>query len=233
LVYVTPSHQFPAGVTMTLTRRLELLRATAKARAWILEDDYDSEYRYASRPVAALQGLDRSERVIYFGTFSKVLFPALRLAYMVVPPSLAESFAAAKAVSDRHSPTVEQAVLAEFINEGHFTRHIRRMRALYLERLQTLLDEFERELSGAIEVHRPEAGMHVIGWLAKGIDDRQISRRAAEQGVDAAPISNYYVHRCPRPGLMLGYTGYDRAAIRDAVRRLARVFEHRAAASAD
>ena len=231
LVYVTPSHQFPAGVTMTLARRVELLRATEKGRAWILEDDYDSEYRYGSRPVAALQGLDRGGRVIYFGTFSKVLFPALRLAYLVVPPGLVDSFAGAKAVSDRHSPTVDQAVLAEFIQEGHFTRHIRRMRALYLERLQSLLDALQRELEGVIEVHRPEAGMHVIGWLPKGSDDRQISMRAAENGVDAAPISAYYVHHCPRPGLMLGYTGYSQAAIRDGVRRLARALSARAASA--
>jgi GntR family transcriptional regulator / MocR family aminotransferase len=231
LIYVTPSHQFPSGVTMSLARRVELLRATEKARSWILEDDYDSEYRYGSRPVAALQGLDRSGRVIYFGTFSKVLFPALRLAYLVVPPGLVDSFAAAKAVNDRHSPTVDQAVLAEFINEGHFTRHIRRMRALYLERLETLLDACQRELAGAIEVHRPEAGMHVTGWLGKASDDRQISLRAAENGVEAVPISSYYVQRCPRSGLMLGYTGYSQGAIRDAVRGLARALSCRAAAA--
>jgi GntR family transcriptional regulator / MocR family aminotransferase len=231
MVYVTPSHQFPAGVTMTLGRRLELLRATEKARAWILEDDYDSEYRYASRPVAALQGLDRSGRVIYFGTFSKVLFPALRLAYIVVPSNLVDSVVAAKAVSDRHSPTVEQAVLAEFISEGHFTRHIRRMRALYLERLEALLDAFQGELGESVELHWPEAGMHVIGWLQKGTDDRDVSRRATEAGVDAFPVSSYYVHGCPRPGLMLGYTGYSEAAIRQAVRRLAGVFAQRSAAA--
>jgi len=232
MVYVTPSHQFPTGVTMTLARRLELLRETGKSRAWILEDDYDSEYRYASRPVAALQGLDRSGRVIYFGTFSKVLFPALRLAYMVVPPALVTSFTAAKAVTDRHSPTVEQAVLADFISEGHFTRHIRRMRALYLERLEALLDAFNRELKGIVEVHRPEAGMHIIGWLPKGASDREISRRAAAAGVDASPISSFFVSRPPRDGLMLGYTGYSEAAIREATRRLARVLDRDANADA-
>jgi GntR family transcriptional regulator / MocR family aminotransferase len=233
MVYVTPSHQFPTGVTMTLGRRLELLRRTEKSRAWILEDDYDSEYRYASRPVGALQGLDRSGRVIYFGTFSKVLFPALRLAYMVVPPALTASFTAAKAVTDRHSPTVEQAVLAEFISEGHFTRHIRRMRALYLERLEAVLDAFNRELKGAVDVHRPEAGMHIIGWLQKGVSGPEVSRRAAAAEVDASPISSFYVHRPPRDGLMLGYTGYSQAALREATRRLARVFEHVTAAAAD
>lgn len=143
LAYVTPSHQYPLGVTMSLARRLALLEWAERARAWVLEDDYDSEYRYAGRPLASLQGLDRAGRVCYIGTFSKVMFPSLRLGYLVAPPELAAAFAAARTIVDRHAPTVEQAALADFIIEGHFARHIRRMRALYAER-QALLVEAAR-----------------------------------------------------------------------------------------
>ena len=148
LAYVTPSHQYPTGVVMTLTRRLELLRWAERTRSWIVEDDYDSEYRYASRPVASLQGLDTSGSVIYCGTFSKVMFPSLRLGYVIVPPQLVDAFHRAKAVFDRHSPTVEQAVLAEFIAEGHMARHVRRMRVLYMERQNALLEALHREFEG-------------------------------------------------------------------------------------
>jgi len=225
LVYITPSHQFPTGMTMTLSRRLELLNWAQKARAWILEDDYDSEYRYASHPLASLQGLDTSGRVIYFGTFSKVLFPALRLAYLVLPSELVDSFVTAKLLSDRQCPTVEQSILAQFMEEGHFARHIRRMRALYMERLETLLDAARGELAGALEIRRPEAGMHVIGWLANGVSDSKVSRIALELGVDAPPVSGYYMGRCPRGGLVLGYAGYDERAIRLGVQTLARAIQ--------
>ena len=174
---------------MTLSRRLDLLRWAERKRSWILEDDYDSEYRYASRPVASLQGLDKSGAVIYCGTFSKVLFPSLRLGYIVVPASLVDAFRGAKAVVDRHCPTVEQAVLAEFIAEGHLARHIRRMRMLYLERKDLLMESLRRELGAAVEVRSHEAGMHVVGWLQKGMRDSVVSRRALELGVEA-PASN-------------------------------------------
>ena len=222
MAYVTPSHQFPLGVTMTLARRLELLGWARKSGTWILEDDYDSEYRYASRPVAAMQGLDHGGRVIYFGTFSKVLFPSLRLGYLVVPPDLVDGFVVAKAITDRQSPTVEQAVLAEFISEGHFGRHIRRMRALYLERVGTLVDSIGRELNGFLDIRQPEAGMHTIAWLRKGSDDRGLARRAAEAGVTTVPLSALYAGEKRRAGLVLGYSGYSERAIRDGVRKLAR-----------
>lgn len=221
MVYVTPSHQFPLGVTMTLTRRLELLSWAQKSGAWILEDDYDSEYRYASRPLAAMQGLDHGGRVIYFGTFSKVLFPALRLGYLVVPPDLVQGFLVAKAITDRQSPTVEQAVLAEFISDGHFSRHIRRMRALYLQRVQALVESVERELKGFLEMRHPEAGMHTIGWLRKGTNDRVLARRAAAAGVSTVPLSAFYTGGGGKSGLVLGYSGYSERAIRDGVRKLA------------
>jgi len=226
LVYVTPSHQFPLGMTMSLTRRLELLSWAQKSGAWILEDDYDSEYRYASRPLAAMQGLDHRGQVIYFGTFSKVLFPALRLGYLVVPPDLVEGFLVAKAITDRQSPTIEQAVLAEFISEGHFSRHIRRMRALYLERVETLVESVEKELKGFLDIRRPEAGMHTIGWLQKGSDDRKLVRQAAAAGVTALPLSAFYLGAGRKPGLILGYAGYSEKAIREGVRKLAQALLH-------
>ena len=225
LAYVTPSHQYPTGVVMTLSRRLELLRWAERKHRWILEDDYDSEYRYASRPVASLQGLDKSGTVIYCGTFSKVLFPSLRLGYIVVPAGLVDSFRGAKAVVDRHCPTVEQAVLAEFIAEGHLARHIRRMRMLYLERKDALLEILRRELAGALEVHSHEAGMHVVGWLQEGKRDSVVSRRALELGVEAPALTSYRETAGGRGGLVLGYAAYSEPQLREAVRILARAIE--------
>jgi GntR family transcriptional regulator/MocR family aminotransferase len=221
LAYVTPSHQYPTGVVMTLARRLELLRWAERTHSWILEDDYDSEYRYASRPVASLQGLDTRNCVIYCGTFSKVLFPSLRLGYVIVPPQLVDAFGRTKAVIDRHSPTVEQAVLAEFIAEGHMGRHVRRMRMLYLERQNTLLDALHRELRGAVEVRSHEAGMHVLAWLAKGKSDSVVSRRARELGVEVPALTTYRAKPGGRGGLVLGYAAYSEQEIRNGVKKLA------------
>jgi GntR family transcriptional regulator/MocR family aminotransferase len=220
LVYVTPSHQYPLGVTMSLSRRLALLDWARRANAWVVEDDYDSEFRYAGRPLAAMQGLDRDGRVIYLGTFSKVLFPALRLGYLVVPPDLVDAFVAARAVLDRQSPTLTQAVVADFLHEGHFHRHIRRMRTLYRERQETLLRAAGRELGGLLEVYPCETGLHLMGWLGDARDDQQASRAAARAGVEVAPLSSYGVERRERGGLLLGYAGSEGRQIRDAVRRL-------------
>jgi GntR family transcriptional regulator/MocR family aminotransferase len=221
LAYVTPSHQYPTGVTMTLARRLDLLRWAERRKTWILEDDYDSEYRYASRPIASLQGLDTSGCVMYCGTFSKVLFPSLRLGYLVVPPQLVDSFSSAKGVLDRHSPTIEQAVLAEFISEGHLARHIRRMRMLYLERQTILLEALRSEIGDAIEVRSHDAGMHVVGWLQKGKSDGVVSQRARHLGVEAPALTTYREKPGGRGGLVLGYTAYTERQIRQAVKKLA------------
>jgi len=221
LVYVSPSHQYPLGVTMSLARRLQLLEWAERAGAWVLEDDYDSEYRYAGRPLAAMQGLDRGGRVIYLGTFSKVLFPALRLGYVVVPEGLAAAFANARGVLSRFSPSVDQAVLAEFIEEGHFARHIRRTRSLYAARQAALVEAVRRELDGLLEVAPDEAGIHLVGWLKEGSDDRAASQAAARLGVDAQPLSAFTLEHKRRPGLLLGYAGYDERRLRDAARRLA------------
>ncbi|HLB90678.1 MAG TPA: PLP-dependent aminotransferase family protein, partial [Terriglobales bacterium] len=159
LIYVTPAHQFPLGVTMSLRRRLALLEWARRSHTLIFEDDYDSEYRYSGRPIPALQGLDRAGSVIFAGSFNEVLFPALRLAYLIVPSGMVDRFAAAQSVSMRHAPLIDQAVLCDFITEGHFARHIRRMRELYAERLSVFLDCARRRLDGMLEVPDVEAGL--------------------------------------------------------------------------
>jgi GntR family transcriptional regulator/MocR family aminotransferase len=221
LVYITPSHQFPLGVTMSLTRRLALLEWAHRAGTWIIEDDYDSEYRYTGRPLPALQGLDTGHRTVYLGTLSKTLFPSLRLGYLVVPADLADAFVAAKALADRHAPSVEQAVLAEFIVEGYFDRHIRRTRLLYAERQAALVAAAARELGGLLDVGPAEAGMHLVGYLPAGADDHAAARQAAAYGVDAPALSAYALAPQQRAGLLLGYAAFDPAAIDEGVRRLA------------
>jgi GntR family transcriptional regulator/MocR family aminotransferase len=210
---------------MSLARRLALLAWARDRGAWILEDDYDSEYRYAGRPLAALAGLDRAGRVIYVGSFSKVLFPALRLGYVVAPPSLVDAFVAARALSDRHSPQVEQAILADFIGEGHFARHVRRMRALYAERQAALVEAVERAGAALLAVAPEGAGMHLVGWLPAGTHDALASRVAAEAGVDAPGLSTYRLRPSARGGLMLGYAAWSPREIRSAVATLLRALE--------
>lgn len=223
LVYVTPSHQFPLGVTMSLSRRLALLEWAKRSDAFIVEDDYNSEFRYAGRPLASLQGLDTDGRVIYIGTFSKTIFPALRLGCIVAPKELVGAFIAARALIDRHSPSLDQAILADFISEGHFARHIRRMRALYEERQSILVTAAQRELKDLIEVGPAEAGMHLVGWLPKDVNDKQASDKAARYGVEASPLSAYSTNPLLRGGLVLGYTSVNSKQIRDGVKRLLQV----------
>ncbi len=225
LVYVTPSHQYPIGVTMSLARRLALLEWAARSGAWILEDDYDSEYRYAGRPLAALQGLDQHGCVLYLGTFSKVILPSLRLGYLVVPPALAETFARGRGALDRQSSTMEQYILSEFIRQGHFARHIRRMKGIYLERQETLLAEARRRLAGLLDIRPATAGLHVMGWLPSGVDDLRAFQLAQARGVDSSPLSVYALTPQPRGGLVLGYGCASPPAIRAAVEQLARALE--------
>lgn len=225
LAYVTPAHQYPLGITMSMSRRLALLDWANHADAWILEDDYDSEYRYAGRPLAALQGIDSQERVIYLGTFSKVLFPSLRVGYLVVPRSLIDVFARVRALCDGHSSTLSQAVLAEFLSAGHFGRHVRRMRHLYAERQEVFLRAAYRELRGLLDVHPCDGGMHLIGWLEPGMDDRVIARRARAGGIVTTPLSSLASRPLKRGGLMLGYTALDSRTIRDGIRRLAAILD--------
>ena len=225
LAYVTPSYQYPLGVTMALPRRLALLDWARRAGAWVLEDDYDSEFRYDGRPLAALAGLDRAGQVIYLGTFSKVLFPALRLGYLVVPEAVVDAFVHARALAGRHAPTLEQAVLAGFIADGHLGRHIRAMRALYQERQATLVGAARAELVGLLDVGPSAAGMHLVGWLGAGTDDRVAVGRAAREGVEVRAVGAHSILAAHRPGLLLGYTALDAEEIRAGVRRLARALQ--------
>lgn len=223
LAYVSPSHQFPLGVTMSLARRLALLEWANRAGSWILEDDFDSEYRYTGRPLTALQGLDQHARVIYIGTFSKVLFPALRLGYLVVPPDLVDVLVAARAVTDRQSPSIEQAVLAEFITAGHFARHIRRMRLVYAARQAALVTAVRRELGDLLEIGATAAGMHLAGYLPHGTDDARLAAQCAQHGIITQALSGYSIGAAPRPGFVLGYAAYDETALQAGVRQLAAV----------
>ena len=225
MAYVTPSHQYPLGVTMSLARRLALLEWARRANAWILEDDYDSEFRYKGRPLAALQGLDTSGRVIYIGTFSKVLFPALRVGYMVVPTDLVDGFVHARTTIDLHPPTLGQVILADFLDEGHFGRHIRRMRELYADRQSVLVSAVEQELKGLLEVNSNEAGMYLIGWLPQGADDQRASKVAAEYGIESPPLSIFRIQPENSQGLLLGYTAFSENEIRRGVQRLAEALE--------
>lgn len=221
LAYVTPSHQFPLGVTMSVAQRLALLEWANEAGAWILEDDYDSEYRFSGRPLEALQGLDSTGHVLYLGTFSKVLFPALRLGYLVVPPDLTEVFVAVRLFVERHVPILEQMALADFIAEGHFMRHIRRMHTVYAQRRAALLAAVASEPGELLAVHAPEAGMHLVGWLPPGVDDVVVAQQAAKYGVEVIPVSVFCQESVPRGGLVLGYAAVNEQEIRDGVHRLA------------
>jgi GntR family transcriptional regulator/MocR family aminotransferase len=220
LVYTTPSHQFPTGATMGIERRLALLDWARMAGAWILEDDYDGEFRYAGRPLPALQGLDSDDRVIYVGTFSKVLAPGLQIGYLVVPPQFSDSFAAARAQEDRGAPALEQAALADLIMEGGFERHVRRTRMLYAERQAAFISEVNRQLPGLIDVRPAAAGMHLLGLLPSGTNAEEVSRLAAPPLRVAAPaLSTYAVATPVPPALLLGYAaaGTDemRAGVHD------------------
>jgi len=219
-VYVTPSHQYPMGTAMSATRRMLLLNWAARSGAWIIEDDYDSEYRFTSRPIASLQGLDMDGRVIYIGTFSKVMFPALRLGYVVVPKDLIPAFAAARDAADIFSSTLYQAVLTDFIREGHFARHIRRMRMLYMERRRELVNTIQIQMADMLEVVGAEAGMHLVALLRHRIDDVAVSRKAAQEGISAIPLSSCYLKAPTRGGLVLGYGGANLRQIYEGIGKL-------------
>jgi GntR family transcriptional regulator/MocR family aminotransferase len=224
-VYITPSHQYPLGVTMSATRRMQLLNWAARKGTWIIEDDYDSEYRFGSRPIVSLQGLDQLARVVYIGTFSKVLFPAIRLGYVVVPEDLVPAFSAYRDAADIFPSTLYQAVVTDFIRDGHFARHIRRMKMLYMERRGCLVRALNAELAGALEVIGSEAGMHLAALLPRGVDDSAIASDAAERGISAMPLSSCYLHRAKRKGLILGYGAANERQIKRAVSALKAVME--------
>ena len=226
LVYVTPGHQFPLGITMSLPRRLQLLEWARKSGALILEDDYDSEYRYSGHPVPALQGLDRHNLVLFTGSFSKVLFPSLRLGYLVVPSDLVDYVSATISVTSRHAPLLEQAVLCDFITEGHFGRHLRSMRQVYAERLSVLLECARQTLTGLLEISGVEAGLQTVGWLRGGVDEESAAVAAAKRDVEVTPLSDYSHGRAAVPeGLQLGFAAVGPEEIRRGVRELAIALE--------
>lgn len=219
-VYVTPSHQYPLGVSMNVSRRLELLDWARRHQAWIIEDDYDSDYRFSSRPLGALQGMSGAAQVIYTGTFSKVLFPALRMGYLVVPSSLVEKFIAQRLSMDLFPQTLDQLVLTDFLCEGHFSRHLRRMRAIYQSRRDTLASEIEKHLGGVLTIVNADAGMHLTARLPTGIDDVEVVRLARTRGISAIALSACYVANTGDPGLVLGFGGVPEADIIRGVRTL-------------
>ena len=225
LVYVTPGHQFPVGMTMSLPRRLQLLEWARRSRSLIFEDDYDSEFRYAGRPIPALQGLDQHGLVLFAGSFSKVLFPSLRLGYLVLPPDLVDSFAAAKSVLNRHAAPFEQTVLCDFINEGHFARHLRRMREVYAERLSILMESARKKLTGLLELSSVEAGLQTVGWLCPAIDSAAATRAAQARKVEVTPLSIYSRGPLRREGLQLGFAAVNGQEIRRGVHQLAIALE--------
>ena len=206
LIYLTPSNQYPMGVAMSLARRRSLLQIAARERAWIIEDDYDSELRYSGRPLASLQGLDGGQRVVYVGTFSKVLYPGIKIGYMVVPPALVEPFHSALYDLQRPGQLTVQAALADFIERGYFVTHIRRLRQAYAERREALVAVLGSQ-PGRAAITSQAAGLHLVLRLPDGCDDQRLTARAAEQGTTVRALSQYYIGPAASRGLVVGF-GY-------------------------
>lgn len=226
LVFLTPSHQYPTGVTLSLSRRIELLRWAKENKAYLLEDDYDSDFRYTPRAIPALHALDTHERVIYIGSFSKVLTPSIRLGYLVLPPGLVEPFLRARALIDRGSPSLEQATLATFIEEGHFDSHLRKMRKLYHQRQEILLDSLRRFGGSYLEVKPSSIGMHIVGTLCCDLEANTVAARGREAGLELTPLSDFSMGGPCGNGIMLGYTALSPAVIREGARVLGRVLKN-------
>jgi GntR family transcriptional regulator/MocR family aminotransferase len=235
LARVTPSHHFPLGAVLSAPRRLALLDWARRADAWVVEDDFESEFRYAGRPLPCLQGLEamhrgpgEAGRVLYLGTFSKTLAPGLRLGYLLIPEALVDQMRAARGATDWHAPTPQQSVLADFIGDGHYARHLRRVRALYAERQATLIAAAEAELTDHLAIAPDPAGLHLVGWLPHGVDDQAAAAAAEVEGVLVYPVSRYRLTPAPataRGGLLLGYAGFDGTALREGIGKLRRALE--------
>ena len=221
LIYVTPACQHPLGITMRMEERLRLLDIAGTANSWVIEDDFDGEYRFQGRPVPAIQSMDRSGRVIYVGTFAKLLFPALRLGFMVLPVELAGRIVNALSTTGQFAPLLLQAALADFITEGHMSRHLKRMRRIYAQRRQLFRDIVAERLRDEITLSPAEAGIQVVGYLKAGIDDIKVSQAAAKRAINVSPLSKYFQNTAPTQGLVLGYAACDAAQTRDGVERLA------------
>ncbi len=221
LAYLTPSHQNPLGVTMSLPRRRALLQWAESGGSWILEDDNASECRYHGRPLAALQGIDPHGRVLYAGTFSKVMFSSLRLGYLVAPPDLLRAVIHARELRDRQSPGIQQAVMADFMLEGHLARHLRRMRTLYAARLEALRRAVREHAADVLELGEAEGGVNRVVWLPPGLSDSVAVEALQPEGFACLPLSEFRMRAGGRAGLVLGFAGMTEAAIEDAVRRMA------------
>jgi GntR family transcriptional regulator/MocR family aminotransferase len=233
LIYVTPSHQFPTGATMSLRRRLAVLDVARRGNSIIFEDDYDSEYRYSGRPLSSLHGLDRHHSVIFAGSFNKVLFPSLRLAYMVVPPALVDVFSRAKHLATRHHPLLEQEAVADFIEEGHFTRHLRRMRKIYGERLETLLECSQTHLGGLLSMSPIEAGLQTTAQLEDGLLARDVATAALRNNIDVVPVVNYCLSTADYGSMLqIGFAAVDERSIRKGVITLAQLLQQMRAGTA-
>jgi GntR family transcriptional regulator / MocR family aminotransferase len=224
LAYVTPSHQFPVGVAMSLARRQALLEWAKAAGAWIVEDDYDNEFRYGARPLPCLHGLDPDGRVIYVGSFSKSLFPALRLGFLIMPPDLQQQLVAARRAADLHPPTLDQLVLADLMSEGHFERHLRRMRSAYCERRDALLSAADRFCRGALRVRPIHTGLHAVADLDEA-DGDAVFREAARRGIEVMPLSAYSVSPRPANALVMGFACARPDTLRAGMEQLAAAIE--------
>lgn len=219
-VYVTPSHQFPLGVTMTMRRRLALIDWARRNDAWIIEDDYDSEFRYGGPPLTALQGMDGAGRVAYVGSFSKILFPGLRTGYLVVPEPLLDAVIEARARTDRFPPTLTEAPLATLLTQGHFAAHLRRMRRRVQAARDMLADTLAAQARGRLAVAVPEQGLHLVARLLRGGPDSEIVAAARMAGVGGRALSPMFLAAPPAQGLVLGFSGFDPDDVREAAIRL-------------
>lgn len=223
LAVICPSSQYPLGHVLSMQRRLALIQWARRSGAWIIEDDYDSEFRYSGRPIPSLQGLDGGTRVIYVGTFSKVLFPALRIGFIVAPEALLEPLVAARAISGRHGSPIDQEALTRFIADGHLGRHIRRMRRVYRERLEALRHNCTRHLTGFLNLDTAISGLQVVGWLPPDIDDAAFSRLAGEAGIELPNLSRYCVQARRPPAVLLGFGAFTQTEAEAGLRTLAAV----------
>jgi len=226
LVFVTPSFQCPLGTMMSLRRRFELLETAQEKNAWVLEDDYFGEYRHGASPTASLQSIDRNERVIHIGNFSKSIAPSLRIGYMILPPAVVNVMKDVRSTMSRQPPGVEQAILAEFITEGHLDRHLRTTLRVYRERQQALIAAIEENARGLLETVPGGTGMYLVAWLARGMDDQIAAEAAARRGVDTVPLSAFCRQPLNRKGLVLGYSAYEGNRIRKAIRELCAALSH-------
>ena len=224
-VYVTPSHQFPTGITMSLSQRIALLQWAEKTNTLIIEDDYDSEYRYESQPIPALQGMDRTHAVIYIGTFSKVLFPSLRIGYLVVPSDWVDVMTKAKWQCDRFCPILEQYALTDWIAEGHFAKHIRRMRQLYDSRRQVLIRAFQSYFQDRVTILGANAGIHVMIKIETKLSDELIIERAAAAGIGLISAREYYLEPKSQGEFIFGYAQLEAAQIETGIKKLARILK--------